>query len=266
MHDAEHKPRLAILFDAENLSAVHLDGIFRELKTYGLVSARRAYGEFSGRPDALWTTALVRHAITPVHRSAYGTAKNGADIALVIDAMDMLHSRRFDGFAIVTSDTDFMRLAIRIREQGLPVYVFGKHDTPERLRHAATRFFYVENLYRHASFNDPNSRKKPLQELRSALPFLREAVLSLTGTSDGWVPIDEVEAELHRSTTDFDPRTYGYRKLVDLLVAMRGVAVRRPQGEPARMLIVPKGTKRRKSIKKKDAARAEEGSADNGGD
>ena len=130
--------RIAVLIDAENVPASTINRVIREIDRFGRPVLRRAYGDFNGPQAAVWEQVFAREAIVPHHQFAYGRGKNAADIALVIDAMDLLHSGEFDGFCIVSTDSDFMRLAIRIREQNLPCYVFGGIKTQERFRRACT--------------------------------------------------------------------------------------------------------------------------------
>src|SRR5258705_2222250 len=138
--------RLAVLIDADNTSPRIAVGLFEEIAKIGEASVRRIYGDFSGTRLKSWADILAQHAIVPHQNFAYTTGKNASDIALVIDAMDLLNSGRFDGFCLVSSDSDFTRLAARIREQGTDVYRFGAQKTPESIRQACRRFFFTENL------------------------------------------------------------------------------------------------------------------------
>ena len=138
--------RLAVLIDADNASPKIADGLFAEIAKLGEASVRRIYGDFSGTHLKGWADILAKHAIIPHQQFANTTGKNSSDIALVIDAMDLLHSGRFEGFCLVSSDSDFTRLAARIREQGVDVFGFGEQKTPESFRQACRRFVYTENL------------------------------------------------------------------------------------------------------------------------
>jgi hypothetical protein len=137
-------PRLAVLIDADNASAKIVDGLFEEIAKIGEASVRRIYGDFSNPRSKGWADTLSKHAIIPQQQFAYTTGKNASDITLVIDAMDLLHSGRFDGFCLVSSDSDFTRLAARIREQRVDVFGFGEQKTPESFRQACRRFVYTE--------------------------------------------------------------------------------------------------------------------------
>ena len=139
-------PRLAVLIDADNTSPDWTEAIFEEVATLGEASVRRIYGDFSGTQLRGWNKKLENFAVLPHQQFAYTKGKNSSDIALVIDAMDLLHSGRFDGFVLVSSDSDFTRLASRVREQGLDVFGIGREKTPEAFRKACKRFIFVENL------------------------------------------------------------------------------------------------------------------------
>ena len=161
----ERPPRLAVLIDADNTSPKVADGLFDEVAKIGEASLRRIYGDFSKGQQAGWEKVLARHAILPTQQFAYTTGKNSTDITLVIDAMDLLHSGRFDGFCLVSSDSDFTRLAARIREQGIDVYGIGQQKTPEAFRQACTRFIFTENFVAEEPGAAPaNASLRPIAE------------------------------------------------------------------------------------------------------
>lgn len=214
-------PRLAVLIDADNASSKIAQGLFEEIAKIGEASVRRIYGDFSGSRLKGWSDILSTHAIMPHQNFAYTSGKNASDIALVIDAMDLLHSGRFDGFCLVSSDSDFTRLAARIREQGVDVYGFGEQKTPESFRQACRRFIYTENLLPEAPAPDrpdkldarPASLTRPPSE---AVPLIKTAMAQLED-DDGWVALGGVGQRLAVLSSDFDPRTYGFAKLGDLV-------------------------------------------------
>jgi uncharacterized LabA/DUF88 family protein len=211
-------PRLAVLIDADNASAKIADRLFDEISKIGEASVRRIYGDFSSSRSQAWTNELSKHAIIPQQQFAYTTGKNASDITLVIDAMDLLHSGRFDGFCLVSSDSDFTRLASRIREQGVDVFGFGKQKTPESFRQACRRFIYTENLLSPnvVSVKKGTSKVKPLQSPNSANRIIKKALAQIE-TENGWVPLGAVGTQLANLSSDFDPRTYGCSKLSDLI-------------------------------------------------
>lgn len=186
---------------------------------------RRIYGDFSGSKLRSWAEVLSAHAIVPYQNFAMTTAKNGTDIALTIDAMDLLHSGRLDGFCIVSSDSDFTRLAARIREEGLDVFGFGEQKTPQSFRQACKRFIYTENLanldQEAPIVPDPATPcSQPLQAgkrpVTAVIPVLRN-VLKQLDDQDGWFKLGTVGSQLNARHPDFDPRTYGCAKLSTLV-------------------------------------------------
>src|ERR1700756_5409977 len=210
-------PRLAVLIDADNASAKIADGLFEEIAKIGEASVRRIYGDFSSSRSKAWADILARHAIIPQQQFAYTTGKNASDITLVIDAMDLLHSGRFDGFCLVSSDSDFTRLAARIRAHGLDVFGFGEQKTPESFRQACRRFVYTENLRGGVTSNqDAAVRAQPLQPPDAATPILKK-VIGQMASEDGWVTLGEVGRQLANLASDFDQRTYGFRTLSELV-------------------------------------------------
>jgi uncharacterized LabA/DUF88 family protein len=227
-------PRLAVLIDADNASARIADGLFAEIAKIGEASVRRIYGDFSGTRLRGWAEILATHGIMPHQNFANTVGKNASDIALVIDAMDLLHSGRFDAFCLVSSDSDFTRLAARIREQGVDVYGFGEQKTPESFRQACKRFIYTENLLPEAPASEepqrPDARPKSTSRPPSlAVPLIRRAVAQLAD-EDGWVSLGGVGARLATLASDFDPRTFGHAKLGDLVQSTGVFEVRRSGG------------------------------------
>lgn len=230
MASESRSPRLAVLIDADNTSSKIVDGLFEEIAKIGEASVRRIYGDFSHSRSKGWADTLSKHAIIPQQQFAYTTGKNASDITLVIDAMDLLHSGRFDGFCLVSSDSDFTRLAARIREQGVDVFGFGEHKTPESFRQACRRFVYTENLVASASTNqDAAAAAKPLQPASAATPIIKKAI-SQVESEDGWVTLGEVGTQLANLVSDFDPRTYGFRKLSDLVRKTDAFDIEHPKG------------------------------------
>ena len=217
-------PRLAVLIDAENASARIAEALFSEIATLGEASARRIYGDFASPQIAGWTRVLARFAIQPQQNFANTKGKNSGDIALVIDAMDLLHSGRFDGFCLVSSDADFTRLAARIREEGVDVYGFGEQKTPESVRQACTRFIDTENLIAPVPVDAgakspvaeaPATKRKPSEAAR----LIAAIIADMDEDGDGWVAVGGIGNRLRNAHPDFDQRTYGYAKLSDLIRA-----------------------------------------------
>ncbi|WP_171229991.1 NYN domain-containing protein [Ruegeria sp. HKCCA4008] len=213
--------RLAVLIDAENVPAKHVAEIFEEVATLGEASLRRIYGDFSGGIPQGWSAEkLAEYAIVPHQQFANTTGKNAGDIALVIDAMDILHSDRFDGFVLVSSDSDFTRLASRIREQGLSVFGIGEEEkTPNAFKKACNRFILIENIKREeANGGEKAKAVQSKKELNHAYQLIRNVVLK-SEEPDGWAGLGWVGSQLGMNYPDFDTRTYGFKRLSDLVRA-----------------------------------------------
>ena len=207
--------RFAVLIDADNTSPRIVDGLFEEIARFGEASVRRIYGDFSSPRLKSWTEVLQKHAIDPYQQFAYTSGKNASDIALVIDAMDLLHSERFDGFCLVSSDSDFTRLASRLREEGADVYGFGAQKTPESFRQACRRFIYTENLLPESRRRRSPSRTAGDARCSRPVPRYPCCVRAIEQMEDrGRLGrLGGVGQRLAAVASDFDPRTYGYRKL-----------------------------------------------------
>lgn len=224
-------PRLAVLIDADNTSAKIADRLFEEIAQLGEASVRRIYGDFTSSRLSGWSNILAKHAIIAHQQFAYVTGKNASDIALVIDAMDLMHSGRFDGFCLVSSDSDFTRLAARIREQGLDVFGFGERKTPESFRQACRRFIYIENLVSGARIAEPGAAAPTTakQPPSAALPILRKAIAQMD-SEDGWVGLGQLGQRLDNLASDFDARSYGCAKLSDLIRKSGGFEIDSSEG------------------------------------
>ncbi len=237
---SDRTQRLAVLIDADNASSRIADGLFEEIAKIGEASVRRIYGDFSSSRSKGWADLLARHAIIPQQQFAYTTGKNASDITLVIDAMDLLHSGRFDGFCLVSSDSDFTRLAARIREQGVDVYGFGEQKTPESFRQACRRFIYTENLLpaRNAPAAKAEDKPAPLAKPQEAADLLKR-VIDQMDTEDGWVNLGQFGKQLLNLASDFDPRTYGFKKLSDLVRSTDLFEVDDPEGGSVEIRLKP---------------------------
>ncbi|WP_061964936.1 NYN domain-containing protein [Demequina aurantiaca] len=242
MADTTHDARLAVLIDADNASAQHVERLLVEIAKYGTATVRRAYGDWTSSQLAKWKNELLEHSVQPIQQFAYTTGKNSTDSALIIDAMDLLHGGTVDGFCLVSSDSDFTRLAARIREQGLMAYGFGQMKTPKPFVAACTKFVYVENLAGKdvsakpkaapqvgatAASTAPKAKAKATPTLNSdkkLAKLLTEAV-ETSADDDGWANLGTVGSKLSKLASDFDTRTWGYAKLTDLLKAHPGYDV-----------------------------------------
>lgn len=209
--------KLAVLIDADNCSPKIAEVLFVEVAKIGEASLRRAYGNFSDGRNPWRSEILARHAIQPTHQFPYTTGKNATDITMVIDAMDLLHADRFDGFCLVSSDSDFTRLAARIREQGVDVYGIGQAKTPESFRQACTRFIFTENFV--ADGDGPAAPKAALRPMSEAVELILQALEQLEDDAEGWFQLGTVGQRLNNLSSEFDTRTFGQPKLSDLVEA-----------------------------------------------
>ena len=239
---AARAPRLAVLIDGENASARIAEALFTEIATLGEASARRIYGDAASPALRSWIDVLPRWAIQWQQNFQNTKGKNSGDIALVIDAMDLLHSGRFDGFCLVSSDSDFTRLAARIREQGVPVYGFGERKTPESFRQACTRFIYTENLTGRGGGDSDEAVPAPAAEKKpsDAVRLIAAAIADMDEDGDGWVNIGGIGNRLRNAYPDFDQRTYGHAKLSDLIRATGRFDVETGPGGAMRVRVKPR--------------------------
>jgi uncharacterized LabA/DUF88 family protein len=223
----ENAARLAVLIDADNAQPSIIEGLLAEVAKYGTAHVKRAYGDWTGTSLRGWKDQLLAQSIQPIQQFAYTKGKNATDAAMVIDAMDLLYSGRFDGFCIVSSDSDFTRLAARIRESGLTVYGFGERKTPKPFVAACDKFIYIENLtYAESLAANAGEVAKPapratavqLKRDTALVNLLRNAV-EAASDDDGWAALATIGNIITNQRPDFDSRTYGYAKLSDLIDA-----------------------------------------------
>lgn len=218
---AEPERRIALLIDADNAPAGKIDVILAEVARHGVANVRRAYGNWKSPHLKGWEATLHEYAIRPIQQFAYSSGKNASDMAMVIDAMDLLYARNLDGFAIVSSDADFTPLVMRLLTEGVKVYGFGEKKTPTPFVNACSKFTYLEALAQPTG-EAPASTTRPrtAAELRGdtrLLQMLRSAVDSAAG-DDGWAHLGAVGHQISNQAS-FDSRNYGYRKLSDLIEA-----------------------------------------------
>ncbi len=223
---SDNTDRLAVLIDADNAQPSIVEALLAEVAKYGTAHVKRAYGDWTGTSLRGWKEHLLDQSIQPIQQFAYTTGKNATDAAMVIDAMDLLYSDRFDGFCIVSSDSDFTRRAARIRESGLTVYGFGERKTPKPFVAACDKFIYIENLTYDQGAAAPAATLKPapptsaakLKQDAALVNLLRNAV-EAASDEDGWAPLASVGHIITKQRPEFDSRNYGYAKLSDLIAA-----------------------------------------------
>lgn len=214
---------LAVLIDADNASPAIVQGLFEEIAKLGIASVKRIYGDWTTPNLSQWKQVLLEHSIQPIQQFRYTTGKNATDSAMIIDAMDLLYTGHFHGFCLVSSDSDFTRLAARIRESGKRVYGFGEEKTPRPFVSACDRFIYTEVFTKKPEGTaDSLIAPKPTKELRSDTRLLNLIRGGLEASSDesGWAQLGPVGNYINRTSNDFDPRNYGYAKLSELISAI----------------------------------------------
>jgi uncharacterized LabA/DUF88 family protein len=214
--------RLAVLIDADNAQPSITEGLLSEVAKYGLASVKRIYGDWTTPSLAGWKSVLLEHSIQPVQQFRYTVGKNATDSAMIIDAMDLLYTKRFEGFCLISSDSDFTRLASRIREEGLLVYGFGEKKTPKAFVSACDRFIFTEVL-RFQENAEPAVKPKTANELKKdakLVALLRNALDSASDDS-GWAHLGAVGSNIAKQAPEFDPRSYGFSKLGELAAAIR---------------------------------------------
>jgi uncharacterized LabA/DUF88 family protein len=258
--------RLAVLIDADNSSVNVLADILAETSKLGTATVKRVYGDFTSTNLQSWGKVLAEHAVQPIQQYRNTTKKNASDSALIIDAMDLLHTKRFDGFCLVSSDSDFTRLAIRIREDGLPVFGFGEEKTPNSFVKACNRFFYIEIFNTKLVEPEPEEfqalketrpdisvasastkvstpeAEAPLRDLKTDKEFqeaLDKAVDAATLNDGNRAELGAIGTHLQKLMPEFDSRNYGFKKLSDLVAKIDTLKVFRVgnTGGPQRIYV-----------------------------
>ncbi|HLF35533.1 MAG TPA: NYN domain-containing protein [Cyclobacteriaceae bacterium] len=224
--------RLAVLIDAENIPHAAIREMLEEIAKYGTPTFKRIYADWTNPLVARWKPVLLEHAITPVQQYSYTTGKNSTDSAMIIDAMDILYSGKVDGFCLITSDSDFTRLATRLREAGMKVIGMGERKTPTPFKTACDKFIYIEIL----KTGESHSRKLPVVKSKKGTgkqtepenaTFTSDIVklfydsINDLADDDGWAYLGDLGNLILKKQPDFDPRNYGYSKLVSMVRKMR---------------------------------------------
>ncbi|MGR3375787.1 NYN domain-containing protein [Salipiger abyssi] len=220
---------LAVLIDADNTSPKYARAIFDEIASLGEASVRRLYGDFSSQQMSGWSKITAEFGLVPLHSPANTVGKNASDISLVIDAMDLMHTGRFDGFVLVSSDSDFTRLASRIREQGLDVFGMGMQKTPDAFRKACKRFIFLENLDGAPEQKPGSPAPRPSGKLDEARNLIFTAMDGIE-QEDDWYTLGQLGQFITAANPDFDTRSYGKRKLSDLVAELKVFETKRGPG------------------------------------
>ncbi len=239
---------LAVLIDADNAQPAIVDGLLAEIAKYGTANVKRIYGDWTSDKLKGWKKALNEHSIQPVQQFAYTFGKNATDSAMIIDGMDLLYTGNFDGFCIVSSDSDFTRLASRLRESGLVVYGFGEKKTPKPFVAACDKFIFTEVLREKEEEEDQPKAKQSddLKRDKGHLANLFRNAIDAYSDDDGWAQLGSVGSNISKQAPEFDSRNYGFRKLKDLVKAMGLFELREESEGSGRAKVIYIRKKRRK--------------------
>ena len=225
--DNSNDLRLAVLIDADNVPHRLINGILEEIAKYGVPTFKRIYADWTKPHVAGWKTVLLDHAITPVQQYSYTTGKNSSDSALIIDAMDILYTGRVDGFCVVSSDSDFTRLATRLREAGMKVFGMGEQKTPSPFRAACDKFIYIEILEapeagtKQIKLSDLRKKEKVISKTDKNLVNLVTSSINDIADENGWAFLGDLGNMLLKKRPDFDSRNYGFEKLLQLIRSLK---------------------------------------------
>jgi uncharacterized LabA/DUF88 family protein len=221
----ENEKRIAVLIDADNVSDKYLKFILDEISNHGTPTYKRIYGDWTKPQMASWKNVLLNYSISPIQQYSYTTGKNATDSALIIDAMDILYSESVEGFCIVSSDSDFTKLAARLRESGMYVLGMGEKKTPPPFIAACEKFKYLEVLASAAASKDAGEGTAETSgdtaKSKKAMAEAIKAIVDESSDEDGWVYLGEVGTKLTKRYPDFDTRNYGYSKLTPFISSLK---------------------------------------------
>ena len=221
---------LAVLIDGDNIPSKYVKELIEEIAKYGNPTLKRIYGDWTKPRLSKWKKVLLENAITPVQQYSYTIGKNATDSAMIIDAMDILYSKKVDGFCLVSSDSDFTRLAIRLREAGMIVYGIGEKKTPDPFIVACDRFIYLEVLKQATETDTTKTVKAKVSKAKidnitpSVINLIRTTISDLED-DEGWAFLGEVGALLQKKQPNFDPRNFGFQKLTPLIKSINKIEI-----------------------------------------
>lgn len=251
--------KLAVLIDGDNIPSAYLKEMMEEIAKYGNPTIKRIYGDWTKPHLSKWKSLLLENAITPIQQYGYTTGKNATDSAMIIDAMDILYSEKVTGFCIVSSDSDFTRLAIRLREAGIYVIGIGEKKTPEPFIVSCDKFIYIEILKKKIAGETESQKSKTAE--KSDIDKITNKVIQLISTTiddladdDGWAFLGDVGNLLQKKQPNFDSRNYGYPKLTPLIKSIDKFEIDERENPKGRLkLIYVRNKKRPKKIREKKA-------------
>lgn len=227
-NDMDKDLNLAVLIDGDNIPSKYVKEMLEEIAKYGNPSIKRIYGDWTKPSLVKWKDVLLKNAITPIQQYGYTTGKNATDSAMIIDAMDILYSGKVNGFALVSSDSDFTRLAVRLREAGMTVFGIGEKKTPDPFIVSCDKFIYLEILQKNHMGSAGTPRKNDKGKVDKITPKVIGLILSTISDvedEEGWAFLGEVGALIQKKQPNFDPRNYGFRKLTPLVKSIDQIAM-----------------------------------------
>lgn len=249
--------RLAVLIDGDNIPSAHVKEMMEEIAKYGNPTIKRIYGDWTKPHLTKWKNVLLENAITPIQQYGYTTGKNATDSAMIIDAMDILYSEKVDGFCLVSSDSDFTRLATRLREAGMQVFGIGEKKTPNPFIVACDKFIYIEILKYQAEQGESESTKETSSIKNSIdnitpkeIRFISSTISDLAD-DDGWAFLGDVGSLLQKKQPNFDSRNYGFQKLTPLINSISNFEIERREDSRGRFKLIYVKIKERKTKPKK---------------
>ena len=236
--------KLAVLIDGDNIPSAYVKEMMEEIAKYGNPTIKRIYGDWTKPHLSKWKNMLLENAITPIQQYGYTTGKNATDSAMIIDAMDILYSEKVDGFCLVSSDSDFTRLATRLREAGMKVYGIGEKKTPNPFIVACDKFIYIEILKHQTSENEQESTETTTTSKNGYDKITQKEIRFIAATiddvsdDDGWAFLGDVGSLLQKKQPNFDSRNYGFQKLTPLIKSIPAFEVERRDTSKGRMKLI----------------------------
>lgn len=249
--------KLAVLIDGDNIPSAHVKEMMEEIAKYGNPTIKRVYGDWTKPNLSRWKNILLENAITPVQQYAYTTGKNATDSAMIIDAMDILYSQRVNGFCLVSSDSDFTRLATRLREAGMLVIGIGEKKTPGPFIVACDKFIYVEILKNQSEVDESGSGESKVSEKSTVDRITQKDIRLISATisdladEDGWAFLGDVGSLLQKKQPNFDSRNYGFPKLTPLIKSITNFEIDERENQNSRVKLVYVRIRKRKNIRGK---------------
>lgn len=236
--------KLAVLIDGDNIPSSYVKEMMEEIAKYGNPTIKRIYGDWTSPRLSKWKNVLLENAITPIQQYGYTTGKNATDSAMIIDAMDILYSEQVNGFCLVSSDSDFTRLATRLREAGMKVYGIGEKKTPDPFIVACDKFIYIEILKYQTKESELElnqgkiSQKNDIDKITPNVVKLISSTISDLADDDGWAFLGDVGNLLQKKQPNFDSRNYGFQKLTPLIKSIKKFDVEQRESQKGRFKLI----------------------------